>query len=245
MRRYLWLALLVAVLMLGGAVSLFLSHTSAEQARLVHLRQGWNLVAWTGANQPASGALAGPGNAVPAVYGYNNDSQSFTRYVLGRPEISTLTDFESEHAYWVLAQWPTDWSVPSGVGPSCPAATPCPVGTPCPSCPTPSLQSDLCTAYKVGIETDTILLDIAEKVGLTVSTPDEIRAHIQETQQKFNQQCQAVVLLQPSLLTYSCAIAGRWKGMQEEEMLFDPDPQTQTWENQFDGIVDKYCEPNY
>ena len=126
MQRRLWLALLVTVLMLGGVVGLFLSHTSAQQPRLVHLAQGWNLVAWTGANQPASEALASLGDAVQAVYGYNGDTQDFTRYVLGRPEFSTLTDFETEHAYWVLAQRPTDWSVPSSAGPSCPAGTPCP-----------------------------------------------------------------------------------------------------------------------
>jgi hypothetical protein len=122
--------------MFGGVVGLFLSRTSAQQPRLVHLAQGWNLVSWTSATQSTSGALASVGDAVSAVYGYNSDSQSFARYIFGRPEVSTLTDFETERAYWVLALRPTDWSVPSGVGPSCPAATLCPYY------PTPTSTAD-------------------------------------------------------------------------------------------------------
>jgi hypothetical protein len=47
------------------------------------------------------------------------------------------------------------------------------------------------------------------------------------------------------LLTADCAYAGWWKGLEDREMLYAPDPQTQTWANQLDGIMDKYCNPNY
>jgi len=235
------LGLLIAIVMVGGVVGLFSSHTSAQQPRLVHLAQGWNLVAWTGANQPASGALASLGDAVSAVYGYNSDSQSFARYVFGRPEISTLTDFEAEHAYWILAQRPTDWSVPSGVAPSCPTTTPCPAATPCPYCPTPSLQSELCTSYKMSIELDTIWLEIAEQGRLVGRTAAEVRADLQQNQQNFDQYCQGVALLQPTLATGACAIAGKWLGIQDTTMLYAPDAQTQVWGNQFRNIVNEYC----
>jgi len=245
MRRHLRLALLVAVLMLGGAVSVFLPHTSAQQPRLVHLAQGWNLVAWTGTNQPASGALASLGDAVSAVYGYNSDSQSFARYVFGRAEVSTLTDFEPERAYWVLALRATDWSVQGSVGPSCPATTPCPAATPCPYCPSglDSFRSDSCAAIALEIEYLGVEMDIAETVGVIGTTPSEIQARLDQGTQAFQQGCQGIGLAPPSYLTARCAEVGRWKGMEQREVLHDPDPQYLVWASQFDSMVDKYCTP--
>jgi hypothetical protein len=128
------LGLLVAAVAFAGVVGLFFSHTFAQQTKVVHLAQGWNLVTWTGETQAASVALAPLGDTVPVVYGYHNDSQIFTRHIVGRPEVSTLTDFGPEEAYWVLALRSAEWSVPGQAQPSCPTATPCPISTPCPSC---------------------------------------------------------------------------------------------------------------
>ncbi len=235
MRRHLRLALLVAALVLGGAAFLFLSRTSAQQARVVHLAQGWNLVTWTGASQSTSGALAGVGDAVQAVYGYSNDSQSFTRYIFGMPEISPLTDFETEGAYWVLTLRATDWSVPSAAESTCPAPTPCP------NCPTPSLQGELCTSYKMGIELNTIFVEIADEGLYVGQTAAELRAVLQQDQQNFNQYCQGVTLLQPTLATADCAIAAKWVGIEDTTVLYAPSAQVQVWGNQFDSIVHKYC----
>jgi hypothetical protein len=243
MHRRLWLALLLAVLVFGGIVGLFLSHTSAQQARSVHLAQGWNLVSWTGANQSISGALAGVSDAVSAVYGYNGDSQSFGRYIVGRPEVSTLADFEIDRAYWLLAVRATDWSVPSSAGPSCPATTPCPAATPCPSCPAPTQLSEVCTFGKVQIELDTIWLEIAEEGQLVGRTAAEVRAELQQHQQAFDQGCQGVALLEPTLVTNRCAEVGRWKGLMEGHILYAPDAQKQVWLNQFNSIMYEYCIP--
>lgn len=236
------LGLLIAVAMAAGVVGLFLSHTSAQQTRDIHLAQGWNLVGWTGEKQSASEALVAwrlynLRDAVLAVYGYNNDSQSFTRYIVGRPDISTLTDFEPEQAYWVLAQAATDWLVPGPAEPSCPTATPCP------DCLSASdLLSEFCVHLKVKIETGEVLLEIAEAGLLVGKTETEVRTELALHQEAFDEGCQGVPLAQPLLLAADCAYVGWWKGLEDREMLYAPDPQTQIWADQFDSIIDKYCE---
>jgi len=231
------LGLLVAVVMAAGVVGLFLSHTSAQQTRVIHLAQGWNSVAWTGEKQSASEALTNLADAVLVVYGYNNDSQSFARHVVGRPEMSTLTDFEPEQAYWVMAQRAADWSVAGPAVPSCPTVTPYPY------CRAPSLQSELCTSYKMGIELNTIFLEIAEAGKLVGMTADEVRALLQENQRNFDQGCQGVPLVQPSLATVGCALAGKWLGIEDTTLLYAPSAQDQVWGNRFRSIVGEYCTP--
>lgn len=240
------LSLLVAVVVLAGVVGLFWSHTSAQQTRVIHLAQGWNLVTWTGETQSASAALADLGDAVSIVYGYNNDSQTFTRCIVGRPEISTLTNFGPEEAYWVRAGRAADWSVPGPATPSCPTATPCPTGTPCPDCPSAfSPQADSCAALKAGLEVNEILLDMAEKGILVGMTEGELRASLTQWQQEFDQDCQGVSLAEASMLTYACVLAGRWKGYEEATILYVSDPQIVVWLNQFDSIIDEYCTPQH
>lgn len=237
--------LLLAVAMFGGGLVLFLSHTSAQQTRVIHLVQGWNSVAWTGEKQFASEALADLGDAVSAVYGYDNDSHGFTRYMVGRPEVSTLTDFEPEQAYWVLAQRSADWSVPGPAAPSCPTVAPCLTPTPCPYCPAASsAQSEYCASLTVAIELSEILVDIAEEGLLIGATESEVRAQLTQARSDFDQQCQGLPLAEPSLLALACAAAGKWKGLQEGIMVYSPHPQTMVWINQFDDIIDNYCTPH-
>jgi len=232
--------LLVAVVVLAGVVGLLSSHTSAQQTRTIHLAQGWSLVAWTGETQSAPAALADLGDAVSVVYGYNNDSQTFTRCIVGRPEVSTLTHFEPAKAYWVMALRSADWSVAGQSQPSCPTVTPCP------SCPSASDSwSDLCASTALMIEFYEVELDIAETVGVVGTTPSEIQAALQQTEQVFDQQCQGVALAEPSLLAMGCATAAKWKGSEETANLYDPDPQRTVWINQLDDIVDDYCMPEY
>jgi hypothetical protein len=238
------LGLLIAIVMLVGVVGLFSSHTSAQQTRVIHLTQGWNLVTWTGEKQSASAALASLGDAVSVAYGYKNDSQTFTLHAVGRPEISTLTDFEPEQSYWVLALRSADWSVPGWTEPSCPTMTPRPTATPCPDCPSASGSlGESCAGAKVMIEVYEVLLDIAEKGRLVGMTESEVRANLAQAQGLFDEVCQGVPLAEPSLLVSSCEVAGRWKGLEEGHMLYEPDAQTGVWVNQFDGIIDEYCTP--
>lgn len=234
------LGLLVAVLVIGGVVALFRSQTSAEQTRIIHLAQGWNLVTWTGEAQAASGALASLGDAVSVVYGYNNDSQSFTRCIVGAPEASTLADFAPEQAYWVLALRSADWSVPGPSQPSCPTVTPCP------SCPPASDPwSDICASTALMIEFYEVELDIAETVGVVGTTPSEIQAALHQAEQVFDQHCQDIAQAAPSLLTAGCATVGKWLGVEQATILYDPDPQYQVWANQFDNLIDEYCHTDY
>jgi hypothetical protein len=238
------LGLLIAIVMVAGVVGLFSSHTSAQQTRAIHLAQGWNLVTWTGEKQPASAALASLGDAVSVAYGYNNDSQSFTLHAVGRPEISTLTDFEPEQSYWVLALRSAEWSVPGPAVPSCPTTTSCPAVTPCPYCPSASGSlGESCAGAKVTIQVYEVLLDIAEKGRLVGMTESEVRADLAQAQGLFDEVCQGVPLAEPSLLVSSCELAGRWKGLEEGHMLYEPDAQTGVWVNQFDSIIDEYCTP--
>jgi hypothetical protein len=237
--RLLLVSLVVAIA-LASVAGLFFSHTSAQQTRTIHLAQGWNLVTWTGDTQSSSAALASLGDAVPVVYGYNNDSQIFARCIVGRPEISTLTNFGPEEAYWVMALRSADWSVPGPAEPSCPVATACP------DCPSASdLVSDVCTGTDVWIGIYGILVDIAEKGLLVGMTEAEARAQLAQFQQGFDQGCQGVPLAEASFVAYGCSEAGRWKGMEERENLYAPDPQKTIWINQFDDIIDQYCTLHY
>jgi len=138
------------------------------------------------------------------------------------------------------------------VCPTCPEGIVCPACPGCPepvTCPQPVVGpgaprdpwGDECTAFKAEIEIDEILLDVAEKGALVDQTPSEVRALLEPSQRYFDQHCQGVPLGQPSRLAFNCALAGKWKGMWEGEMLFTPDPQIQVWINQFDGIIDRYC----
>lgn len=242
------LGLLVAVVMAAGVVGLFFSHTSAQQTRIIALAQGWNLVTWTGEKQSAAEALDSVSDAVSAVYGYNNDSQTFTRYIVDRPEISTLTDFEPEQAYWVLASRSADWSVPGPAVPSCPTGTPCPTVTPCPACPEPTdsasaeyVLSDVCTSLKIRVETYEVLLEIAEAGLLVGGTVSEVRADIAASQASFDKSCSGVSLTEFSIRGPACALVGKWRGIQGTTMIYAPSAQTQVWKNQFDAIFYKYC----
>lgn len=195
------LGLLIAVLALAGAVGLLLSHTSAQQTRTIHLVRGWNSVTWTGGKQSASQALAGVSDAVSVVYGYNNDSQVFTLY---SQQIATLTDFEPEQAYWVLAQRSADWSVPGPDAPSCLTMTPCPTPTQCPtsdgSLTAYQLQEE-CTAAKVTIEGEDIM---GPENGSSVD--------FASIEQFYNQSCQGVSLLTGSPLAEACTGLGIIQG---------------------------------
>jgi len=148
--------------------------------------------------------------------------------------------------------------------PACPTAAACPACPTCPTCPAPIVcpqcptcptcapcpdstggWSTICTNNKLMIEFDTVMLDIAEKVGLLDQTPDDIRAEIARNQQAFNQDCQGVALAEPSLMTYGCALVGIWLGRKQQQAQSDPSPQNQSWATAFDQIIDRYCKTNY
>lgn len=118
--------------------------------------------------------------------------------------------------------------------------------SPCPDCPSASdLLSEFCAATKASVDVGEIHLDMAEKGQLVGQTESEARASLALDQQRLNYTCRGVALAEPSLLTSLCALAGRWEGMEERDMLYAPDVQTQIWINQFGNIVDKYCDPPY
>jgi hypothetical protein len=153
-------------------------------------------------------------------------------------------------SYLMLLTAPTAMTIPTdatflATPTACPAVTPCPTATPCPACPSvPSIESEACAGIKVRIETLKILVDIAEQGKLVGMTETEVRTLLATLQQGFDQNCQGVPLAQPLLLPIGCADAGWWKGSEERENLYAPDPQNTIWINQFDDIIDTYCTPH-
>lgn len=195
-KRNLFLGLLIG-LVLGGALPAFLSFhdwTSAQDSRTVLLRQGWNQLVWTADNQPADTALAAIAGDLVIVYGWQGDSQTFTRYIPDRADVSTMGEVEKNSGYWLLMTREVVFSFPTA-DIQCPA---CPAPTPCPQCPEPTdsllaeyLLSDACTSAKLNME----LGDIT----------GEEKA---ESEAYFNANCQSVALLEGSPLTEMCATAG-------------------------------------
>lgn len=201
-KRNLFLGLLIG-LVLGGALPAFLSlhgWTSAQDSRTVLLRQGWNRLVWTANNQPADTALAAIADDLVMAYGWEGDSQTFTRYIPGRADVSTMGEVEKNSGYWLLMTREVAFSFPTA-DIQCPT---CPAPTPCPQCPTPgddsmSLASyqlqELCTAAKLNIE----LMEITDKDTTSAK-------------QFFAKNCQGVQLLGGSHLTEACASAGLLSG---------------------------------
>lgn len=113
---------------------------SAQGSRTVQLRQGWNQLVWTGENQAADTALAPIADKMPIAYGWQGDTQTFSRYVPGRAVVSTMTEVEKDAAYWLLMIQDSTFSVPTA-SLQCPQPSPCPEYSPCPTstpCPTPT-----------------------------------------------------------------------------------------------------------
>lgn len=135
-KRNLFLGLLIG-LVLGGALPAFLSFhgwTSAQGSRTVQLRQGWNQLVWTGDSQAIDTALAAVAANMPIAYGWQGDTQTFSRYVPGKAEVSTMSEVAKDSAYWLLMTREVAFSFPTADGQQCPKPTPCPTNTPCPSC---------------------------------------------------------------------------------------------------------------
>ena len=209
---------------------------------------GWVNWAHVGPTQPIAQALSGIEGNVAAVYYLNPETGTFLVYVPSKPEVSDLTTMEFGQSYLMLLTAPTAMTIPTeatflATPTSCPSGTPFPTITPCPYCPTPSLQSVLCTSIKVGIELDTILLDIAEAGLLVGRTASEVRADLQEGQRSFDQNCGGVALVQASLATVNCVTAGKWWGIEGTTVLYTSSAQAQAWGNRFQSVVEKYCNP--
>ena len=253
------LGLLIAIVMVVGVVGLFSSHTSAQQTRVIHLAQGWNLVTWTGEKQSASAALTSLGDAVSVAYGYKNDSQTFTLHAVGRPEISTLTDFEPEQSYWVLALRSADWSVPGPAVPSCPTtipcrtATPCPTttpcrtATPCPDCPTPeNVMDEWCSWERASLEQWRIVLDVEMALGID---PSNARDAISDHETFISQSCQGLGfdVIPSSGMSDTCWYAGGWEGRYSTTLnladFLSPSEEQALREavDRLETFADKYC----
>lgn len=125
-KRNVFLGLLIG-LVLGAVVPAFLSlngWTSAQDSRQVLLRQGWNQLVWTDANHAANTALADIADDLAIVYGWQGDSQTFTRYIPGRMDISTMSMLERGSGYWLLVKRDLFLTLPGYVS-ECPEPTPC------------------------------------------------------------------------------------------------------------------------
>jgi hypothetical protein len=190
-KRNLFLGLLIG-LVLGSALSAFQSFdsTSAQDSRTVLLRQGWNQLVWTADNQLADTALSAIADDLAIVYGWQGDSQTFSRCVPGRADVSTMTMLERDSGYWLLLKRDVSLTMPASTV-ECPAPTPCPQ---CADTTAALAQYQLqegCTAQK-------IYMELGEITGVDMA----------DHEQFFNQNCQGVTLLEGSPLGDACAGAG-------------------------------------
>lgn len=122
-------------LLIASMAALALLSVSPAQGDTLELSHGWNLVSWSAETTLVDAAL--DGDTVSTIYGWDNDTQRFSRYFPNNPALSTITHLDTGEAYWVLALAPGALSPPS-VAPQCPEASPCPTcteSTPCPECP--------------------------------------------------------------------------------------------------------------
>lgn len=107
----------------------------AQGSRTVQLRQGWNQLVWTDESQAADAALAPIADKMPIAYGWQGDSQTFSRYVPDNTDVSTMSEVAKDSAYWLLMTQDFSFDVPTDEV-QCPTPTPCPVATwVCPPAP--------------------------------------------------------------------------------------------------------------
>jgi hypothetical protein len=239
------IAILVSVVALGvGSVLGFglASGSSPAQTQKTY-GPGWVNWAHVGPTQPIAQALSGIEGNVAAVYYLNPETGTFLVYVPSKPEVSNLTTMDFGQSYLMLLTAPTAMTLPTEAT-FLATPTACPTATPCPDCPSASGSlGESCAGSKVAIEVYEILLDMAQEGVLVGKTETEVRADLAQSQQTFDVLCQGVPLAEPSVLVSWCWVAGRWKGLEEGHMLYEPDAQTQIWINQFDSIFDEYCMP--
>jgi hypothetical protein len=195
-KRNLFVGLLMG-LVLGGAISTLLclqDWARAEGSRTVQLRQGWNQVVWTADNQLADTALSGIAGDLVIAYGWQGDSQTFSRYIPARADSSTMSQLERDSGYWLLLSRDSVLTIPA-------TASECPAPTPCPQCPdaTAALAqyqlSETCTGFKLNMELEQI-------TGVNVGKSEPF----------FNENCQGVSLLRGSIYAEACASAGLVSG---------------------------------
>jgi len=239
------IAILVSVVALavGSVLGFGLASGSSPAQTQKTYGPGWLNWAHVGPTQPIAQALSGIEGNVAAVYYLNPETGTFLVYVPGKPEASDLTTMDFGQSYLMLLTAPTAMTIPTEAT-FLATPTACPAVTPCPDCPPAANPwSELCTSYKMGIELNTIFLEIAEAGLLVGRTASEVRADLQEAQRNFDQYCGGVALVQPSLATINCATAAKWVGIEDTTVLYTSNAQHQVWGNQFDSIVHKYCIP--
>jgi hypothetical protein len=243
------IAILVSVVALavGSVLGFGLASGSSPAQTQKTYGPGWVNWAHVGPTQPIAQALSGIEGNVAAVYYLNPETGTFLVYVPSKPEVSDLTTMDFGQSYLMLLTAPTAMTIPTeatflATPTACPTATPCPAAT-----PAVNPMSEFCTGIKAGIEIDKIFLEIA-KAGLLIGPggqidPSEVEASLAGKNTTLDIVCQGVPLAEPSFLSSACAVAGKWKGLEEGNMLYAPSAQDQVWLNQFDDIVDEYCMP--
>ena len=122
MLRFVVAGMVVIVLGVAGASGLLFlqGSTGAQASTVVQLRQGWNLMVWTADSQPVGTALSDIGDELVIAYGWQGDSQAFSRYVPGRPDVSTMTQVQKDSGYWLLMTRDVAFDIPTADGQQCP-----------------------------------------------------------------------------------------------------------------------------
>ena len=79
------------------------------------LLPGFNLVTWTGPDAtPVADAVAGLGDALDAVFAWDQAAQAFLRYGPTAPAfLNTLDTLDYGQGIWVLVNRAVDWAQPA------------------------------------------------------------------------------------------------------------------------------------
>lgn len=238
----------LALFVAGFIIALAVQSTSASPVQEQKTYgPGWVNIAHLGPTQPVADALSGIQGNVGIIYYLDPTTGGWWRNIPDRPEANNFNTMTFGQSYLMLLTAPTTMTVPTeGTFPtspaSCPTGTPCPASTPCPACPSASTElADLCTGYEISIEVDEVMLEIAEAGLLVGRTASEVRTSIEQTENVSGALCPGVTLLDPSPRTGVCALAGKWEGIETQDILYAPSAQKQVWASTFHNIVDKYC----
>lgn len=186
MNRNFVLGLLIGSLGVLIVLVLFPLHHSAgaDTSRVVQLHEGWNQLVWTGDSQAADTALAPIADKMPIAYGWQGDSQTFSRYVPGNTDVSTMSEVAKDSAYWLLMTQDFSFGVPTD-DVQCPTPVVCPQHTPCPQCPpclipTPAPASQqACTDARMWAATLESRIHLCEKYDMPCTYEREELASVE------------------------------------------------------------------
>ena len=105
----------VALLLRGARPVIARDAFEYHAARLVRLRQGWNVVVWTGDDTRVTNAVASLAGASFRAYGWDSDNQQWDLFSTDLPpRLNTLRTIKHDQPLWIMLNTPdVDWLQPA------------------------------------------------------------------------------------------------------------------------------------